>query len=140
MLIVNCRQGGFIAIMSVVIISVLLLAITLGMGFSSFFTRFNVLDAESKERSLALAEACGDAAILKLASNKDYVLVSSDHAISVGGDTCNIVSLSPAPSRTFPISIQTQGIVNKAYTNLKIIINSSFKITSLQECATGPCP
>src|SRR5260221_6266642 len=102
------KQKGFIALMSAIIISVLLLAITLSLSFSGYFTRFNIVDSESKERSSALGESCGDAAILKLISNKDYVLTASDHAIPVGTDACNIYSISPNPPRSGAITILTQ--------------------------------
>lgn len=129
-------NGGYIAIVSAIVISVLILAVTLTLGFTGFFGRFNILDAESKERSSALAEACADNAILKLSNDKDYVLVAADHTIAVGTDTCNIVSFSPNPPRIGSITIKTQAIVNKAYTNLIVVVDSSFNIVSWQEAPT----
>ena len=127
-------QQGFVALISAIIISALLLTITITMGMTGIFSRFNVLDSESKERSSALAEACADEAIMKLASDKDYKLVSpDDHNIAVGSDTCDIVSLSPATPRSFPITIQTRGVINKSYTNLVVTINSDYGIDSWEE-------
>jgi len=137
------QQKGFIALTSAIIISVLLLAITVSLGFSGFFTRLNILDSESKERSVALAEACIDTAILKLANSTDYVLVSADHVIPVGTDTCNIISLAPNPSRSFPITIQTQACINKSVTNLEVIIDDNLDITSYKELpylSSSTCP
>jgi hypothetical protein len=128
------NKRGFIALISAIIISALLLTITLGLGFSGFFSRFNIFDSESKERSLALAEACVNMAILKLATDKDYAVTVADHAILVNDtETCSIVSLSPPPTRTFPITIRTNAIMNKAHTNLEVVIDSNYKITSWQE-------
>ncbi len=126
-------QKGYIALTSAIIISILLLTIAVSLGFTSLLGRLNIVDSESKERSSALAEACINTAMLKIANNKDYVLTNSDHAILVGNDTCNVVSLSPNPPRNFPITIHTQAVINKAYTNLEVKIDSDFKIISWQE-------
>ena len=125
----QCRQEGFIALMSAVVISVLLLAITVSLGFSGFFTIFNVLDSESKERSRALAEACADVAMLNLAQSQPQPTIP----VPVGPDHCNIISVQgnvPKPSQT---TIQTQACVNKSVTNLRIIIGGDFKVISLEE-------
>ncbi len=130
-------QSGYIALMSAIIISILLLAITVGLGFNGFFGRLNIVDSDSKERSSALAEACVDVAILKLVSDKDYVLTPADQNIQIGNNPkniCSIMSLSPIP-RTFPITIQTQSNINKAFTNLEVIVDNNFEITSWQELA-----
>ena len=130
------HNSGFIALISAIIISVLLLVITVTVSMTGILARFSVLDAESKERSIALAEACADNAILKLATNIDYALLATDHNIPVGSDTCDIVSISPAPPRSGLITIKTQGIFNKAYTNIKAVIDSDdFTISSWGECA-----
>lgn len=126
-------EQGYIALVSAIVISFLLITITVSLGLSGFFGRFDILDSESKERSSALTEACIDTAILKLAENINYSLTPDDHAIPVEGDTCNIVSISPNPTRTFPITIQTQACINKSVTNLSVIIDSNFDITSWEE-------
>ena len=132
------NNKGFIALMSAIIISFVLIVITVTIGMTSFFGRVNVLDTELKERSSALAEACVDTAILKLSTNQDYLLVPADHSITVtGSDTCDIFSLSPTPPRTFPITIKTQAkINNKVYTNFVIIIDSDYNIVSWDEIPT----
>lgn len=129
MLNVKCRQNGFIALTSAIIISVLLLAITVALGFSGFFGRFNILDSESKERSSALAEACGDTAILNFAQDQSYN--PSNQSVTVGSDHCKIVSLATAANQT---TIKTQACINKSVTNLQVVIDSTaFTITSWDE-------
>lgn len=126
------HQNGFIALTSAIIISVLLLAITVGLGFSSFFTRFNILDSEFKERSLALAEACIDTAILNLAKG-----LTTTGSVAVGTDDCEIISVNGN-------TIQTQACVNKATTNLQVTTNSDFEIVTQEELPhfspAHPCP
>ena len=93
-------QKGFIALMSAVIISIILLLIATNLSLTSFYGRSNILDSELKERSSALAEACADTALLKLANDPSYappvggepVAVDDDECIidSVVGDTINV--------------------------------------------------
>lgn len=121
--------------MSAIIIGAILLAITLSLGFSGFFTRLNISDSESKERSIALAEACVDTAILESATG----IYSTNKTVAVGKDECTIVSSQNTGSQTL---IKTQAVVNGAYTNLKVTAsNATFKVISWDECATPTlCP
>ncbi len=134
-------ESGFIALMSAIVISVMLLAITLALGFSGFFARFNVLDSESKERSSALAEACGDSAILKISQDGayapspvfDFTTQTGGESVSVDTDSCTIASVDSSGSQKI---IKTQANFNKAYTNLRIVIDTTdFTIVSWDECA-----
>ncbi len=114
------NQQGFIALMSAIVIMVLLLAITSALGFSNFFTRFNILDSEDKEKSSALAEACADTAILNITQGTTPTALTD---VSVGINHCTIVSATS----TF---IQTQACINKATTNLQITIDNNDNIIS----------
>lgn len=123
-------QSGFIALISAIIISVVLLAIAATLSLSGFYTRFNILDSEYKKRSLGLAEACAETALLDLANNINYTLQASDGSVPVGTDTCAIVSISPGPPRSGPVTIVTKGIFpstgpEQAHSNIKVIIDST---------------
>ena len=131
-------NNGFIALMSVVIISVLLLGITLTISLTGFFGRFNILDSESKERSVALAEACGDTAILNFTNDHSYdVSFASPETVTVSGsDQCKIMMFKNDTPTTGKALIKTQAFINKAYTNIKIQINTSdMTIDSWEECS-----
>ena len=128
------RNKGFIALISAVLISVILLLIATNLSLTSFYGRSNILDSELKERSSALAEACADTALLKLANNRNYVLVAADHNIVVGTGRCDIFSLSPNPPRTGNITIITKANYNNTYyTTLQIVINSTNTVVSWEE-------
>ena len=128
---VRCRQQGFIAVMSAIVISVLLIAITVVLGLSGFFGRINILDSESKERSIAMAEACADATILNLAQE-----LPPPSGITVGTDTCSVVLVETDTPATDQTTIHTQANINKSYTNLEVVINDDdFSIISWQEVA-----
>ncbi len=127
-------QSGFIALISAIIISVLLLGITLTVSMTGFFGRFNVLDSESKERSVALAEACVDMAVLNFT---DVVFGSSVNVTVSGSDQCKIIMFrnnTPVIGKAF---IKTQASTNKAFTNIKVQINTDdMTIDSWEECTT----
>lgn len=78
---------GFIALISAVIISLVLMMVVFSVSTLGFFSRFNQLDSEYKEKSSALAESCVDLAILKLIENKDYpgneVVISADSSCEI---------------------------------------------------------
>ena len=125
------KEQGFVALMSAIVITVLLLAITFSVCFSDFFTRFNVLDSESKQISANLAEACADAAQLTLTKNPNSQITSQ--IVTVGSGQCTIVSATKLGNQN---AITTQAVVNKAYTNLKIVRDSTTgSIISWDECA-----
>jgi len=129
------KDSGFVALITAIILSFILILVTTTLSQNSFLTRSILLDSEYKERSVALAEACFDIARLKLANNRDYILVTPDDTnISVGGNICSIYSLSPnILPRSFPITIRTQGVINDIYTNLEVEINSDYDIISWTE-------
>jgi len=113
------HQSGYIALVSSIIISILLLAVTFAVSSNNFSSRFNVLNAEFKERSLALAEACVDTALLKLAQNPSY---SGNESISVGNDQCSILAIETLPGQKI---IKTKAIFQNSFTNLKITVQAS---------------
>lgn len=76
-------KSGFIALISAIVISTVLLGLALTAGASGVFSRFDALNAEYKRVSLALAESCSNAALLKVAQNYNYVP-------AVGGDTIQL--------------------------------------------------
>ena len=57
---------GYIALISAIIISVVLLGLATAIGQSTFFSRFNALNREYKRISLGLAESCVHAALSKI--------------------------------------------------------------------------
>lgn len=118
------NEQGFIALISAVIISALLITITVALGTSSFLSRFNILDAEYKEKSSALAEACADAAILKLAASASY---PGGETIAVGSDTCKVISVVPVAG--WPKTIKTQATVSNSYTDLTIGVSNTATVS-----------
>ena len=112
-------EGGYIALISAIIISVLLLAITFTLSFTAFYSRFNVLDSEFKKVSSALAEACVNSAMLRIANDSSYTLSVEDELTfdpPANTKKCKIISVSSGLSKT----IKTQASYRKAYTDLQV--------------------
>jgi hypothetical protein len=111
---------GFMALISAIIISIILLLIASSLNLTSFYNRSDILDSELKEKSSALAEACVDVAILKLANNQNYNPLNE--IVSVETDNCIIQSVTSSNSQKI---INIKADYNHYVTNLKIIIDSS---------------
>ena len=127
---------GFVALMSVIIISAVLMTMVYLLSASSFLERFDALDGEYKRESLALAEACVNAGILKIAQS-DYsaaqiVIDSTDPK-----KTCRVCQLSSSGD------ILTRAVYNGAYTNLSVSVDptqGNYPVTAWVENATYTGP
>ncbi|MBT9168078.1 MAG: hypothetical protein DDT19_01423 [Syntrophomonadaceae bacterium] len=117
------QPRGFIALVSVIIISAVLLTVVVGGGLIGFYSRFNILDAEFKERSSALADACVDVLLLRLATGETIT-----NPVNIGSSQCSILTT------TSPY--QVQAVFNNAYTNLLVAVDGNLTITSWREVAS----
>jgi hypothetical protein len=126
------KDSGYIALMSAIIISIVLITVVSSVSVSGFFGRFNILDSEYKEISSGLAEACVEIAIIKLANDNSYV---GGEVFPVGAENCEIVSITLNPP---DYTVKTQGIYNNAYTNLEVKLSNSgdFAITLWKEVSS----
>jgi len=109
------KNQGYIATTSAVIIMALILIIAGIVSFSSYFNREGSLNAFIKERSLSLAEACADQALLKLAIDSGY---AGDESVSLSEDEqCEIRPIESAGfSRIITVSSSFQNIIS----NIKV--------------------
>lgn len=123
------NNSGFVALISAIIISVILLLIATNLSLTGFYDRSNILDSELKERSSALAEACADTALLKLANDPNYI---GGETITVSGsDTCTIDPTILSDPRTF---ITKADYNNTYFTKLKIVVDvASVSVASWEE-------
>jgi hypothetical protein len=132
----HSSERGFVALMSVIIISVILLVFVYFLSAASLLERFDALDGESKRVSLALAEACVNAATLKIAQ-ADYTAAQVVVDSSDPQKTCRICQLNSSGQMV------VRAVYNHAYTNLAVTVNvgqASYPITAWAESAvySGP--
>ena|GEM_PF-2248676 len=83
----KAAQGGFIALISTVILTAVLTAAIFATSTSSFFARFDALGNEFKRTSLGLSESCLNVALMNIAEDYDY---AGDETVSIEGDKCYI--------------------------------------------------
>lgn len=129
------RSGGFIALISVVIISFVLLLAATTLSFGGFYSRFNILDSESKEASDELADACIEHARLLLSLDTTINNISAySGTASVGSDSCDYIINTDS-------TIVAHGSKRDANTYYKVTVNESvatLPITSFEELTTYP--
>ena len=109
--------------------SVILLLIATTLSMTGFAGRLNILDSEYKERSLGLAEACLDTALLRLTQDPTYI--GGPPSVVIGADTCGIQTFDPSLD---PITIETKATFQKAVTNLRVqVAKTDLSIITWQE-------
>ncbi len=111
-------QHGFIALFSVIIISASLMLVAVSLSFSGFYARFNIFDSELKARSNALADACVDVALLKLAGDSTF---AGNATTPLGADSCYIF---PIITTTGQATIHTRAVVGNAHTYYKVVVDT----------------
>ena len=133
-------ESGFIALMSVIIISFVLLFAVFSIGQRGIASRFLLLDLERKIQSEELAKACVQIAIIGVANDSLYaVSAASDieqtvddgifcyiHSVTPSGgqsiiETCAIV---PVPAQGTPSPCSSSPGPLGATTNLRVTIDS----------------
>jgi hypothetical protein len=141
-------QKGFVAVVSVIIISMILLVLVVTLSTSSFFNRYNVYDSENKRVSLALAEACANTAMLKVAQDSGYTPITAGECVSVsdscpsGARVCKICSVSNTGGVYTIVARAVYG-TNKTYSTVQVsgtLTTTNFAVTSWQELASNPVP
>lgn len=122
---------GFIALMSAIIISAVLLLVATAGSLTGFYGRSNVLDSELKDRSSAAADACADEAFLQVATNPGYAgtMLFTLNPL----DSCRAQVSGLSPNKMVRIQATSS---NMATTNLLISYNPiTYTVTSWQELA-----
>src|SRR4051812_28055059 len=123
------KQDGFVALISAIIISAVLLIISTSLSFSGFYGRYDILESELKNRSTNIAEACADMAMLKVTNDSSYN--PNNEVIPIDNANCTIKSVTNNGAQ---ITILIQENYSNYYTNLRILVDSStFSVISWQE-------
>ncbi len=126
-------EGGYAAIMTTIVISLVLLGILTEQGFSGWHARFFVLNREKKYQANALADGCIDFALGSIM--KDPALTSIPFELDTG--TCDIEIIDASDPRAVEINLQSRvgtAETGVAFTNMKIVADSnSGKIISREE-------
>ena len=113
---------GFIALMSTIIVSAILLVVVVAGSMTGFTTRFNMLDAEAKQRSQATADACVSMLLYWLTAGE-----TTQSFVSGVDGACTITNAASP--------YKVSATVNHSQTNLLVSVDATPAITSIEEVA-----
>ena len=129
----NQHKRGFVALVSALIISAVLMSIVIGAGAAGWDARLDALGSESKRVALSLAESCAMVALTALATSTDPThLAITDQSVHVGTDsrgtplTCVITSIAHNGNDA---TISTRASFNNSYSAIEVVA-SVFDMTS----------
>lgn len=125
------RSGGYIAVISAIIVTAIVLSVALVFSSSNFLGRFDTLFLEEKDIARGVAEGCLEYARLKLAQSPSY---AGNESKNIGPYSCNILAIESAPGQKI---IKSTATVQDRVSNLKLIVNdSALKLISFEELAS----
>ena len=119
------KNEGFIALITALILSVILITVAASLSQSGFFLRSGIADAEYKERSSATAEACVNVVFLRLAANPFSYPYAMNESLNVGSDQCVIRQVLLDTPLIGQTTIETRAVFQEAATNLRIVVNKA---------------
>ena len=132
MLLFNTKQHGFIALISVLMLSVVLLAAVISLAQYSMISRYALLTLEQKEVSVSLAQACVQVA--RIAIVNDPLYQTQNHVVPLGNARCFIDHIFPQTPSSAKSRVETTASSSGATTNLRVEINtSSGAVTKMEE-------
>ena len=125
----STNQQGYVALTSVIFMSLLLVTITVVLSIINYYSRYNILESEFKERSVAQAESCIDKAVYNVLTG---VVVTYPKTYSDLG--CTVESAVSAGSN---FNVLVTGDYQNSKTKLQVQLNSanSYKVVTWQELA-----
>lgn len=123
---------GFIALTSVLILSVVLLVIAVGAGAGNFYTRMNMLEREFKAESEEIAASCIAYVQLALLRDASY---AGDESVSLHGGGCLISEVTKNGSASL---FSLSGTYKDAVTVYSVTLDASSVVSSEKEIPTMP--
>lgn len=137
----DATSSGFIALISILIVSAVLLATTLGLAQFGLANRFLIMHLEQKTASEKLAEGCVQMARIKVYNEPSYTVSLRD--VSIAGGTCTINSVTNSGSAS---TIKVTATEGESISNLCVVVNNTNgSFTSWKEVpkltnAANSCP
>lgn len=116
----NISQHGFIALISILIISAVLLATTLSLAQFGIANRFFILHLEEKGVSEKLAEACVHIARIAVYNNPAYE-ITSPRSVEVANGVCTLESIEANGSES---TIHVSAASNGATTHYEVVVDT----------------
>lgn len=112
------KPQGFIAIIATLILSAVILLVAVSNAARTRSQTQVLIEQEAKAKSRALADSCGEIALVKLGENNSY---AGNETITPGGLACTIVSVTKS-GNTYVIS--ARGESGRSHTKIEITVTS----------------
>lgn len=125
------KNGGYIALMTTVVIALVLLVFVSEQAFVGSMVRSAVLSSEAKEEGRAAAEGCSELARFMLLKDPLY---GGNANYKIGEKTCRVLPLlfdTPEGVTT----VRVQSVVRGSYTNLEARYTDELERISYKEVA-----
>jgi hypothetical protein len=124
------QPKGYIALISVLLISTALLVAVISLSFTGYLNRFIILESQLKEDSLAHAEACVSTAIGEIARNQAYSPTHAGVRIDADGvDDCYIESVTVSGSNRIILATNNSAS-NKAVSKIQATVSATTLVIS----------
>lgn len=124
----NSHQSGYVALISVLIVSIILLTITLGVSTQGFYLRSSVALFQYKMAGLAMAESC--LAYIQAAQGLTYYPTLPISIALEQGSVCTIDSIvKERENRIIIISVLNGTTV----TRLRVVMDSLYSVIDQRE-------
>lgn len=121
-------KGGYVAIVSALILVALLSIIALALSSSALFTRYNTQVLNARKNSEFLSDSCLQIAMLKLAASSSY---AGNETQTIGSSTCQILPIVTLGSNKI---LEALASSSDSSVDLKLTIDATtFTKVSLEE-------
>ncbi len=124
-------KNGYIAIVTALILSLIMLSVVVSVGTTSFLSSISKVDAANKTASFSLAYSCLELARFRLSEN--YYSYTGNETSIIGGDSCNIYPIETSGQNKI---IKTKAIITGATTNLKLTVDNNLNTVTFEELPT----
>jgi Tfp pilus assembly protein PilX len=116
----NKQPRGFIALISVLMLSVILLVAVISLAQYGIISRYALLTLEHKEISASRAEACVQVA--RIAVSNDPLYETTNKQVAVGDSWCELVSIEADDDTSI---VEASASSSEATTNLRVEIDNT---------------
>ncbi len=114
------NKKGYIALITSIILSCISLIITIKQNYTGWNHNFNILETENKKLGEIISENCTNKVLINFLKDTSY---TGNETINYREGICNILSIEKNYPEEGLITIKTQSIASKTYTNNEVVID-----------------
>ncbi|MBI3626423.1 hypothetical protein HY224_00040 [Candidatus Uhrbacteria bacterium] len=123
----SLNQQGFVALVTVLVISAIMLTISLFMSSAAINDLLYSYASDQSERALQIADGCIDEAIFRLKKNSGY----AGSTLSLNGGSCTVVVAGAGNSRTLTSTGTLGSYTRKITATVSFITNAGGNANSV---------